>query len=205
MTGPATPAVVSRAGWGADELLGLDAAGHERWPRAIWPLQKLIVHHTAWPERIDDPASAVRSIHRMHAADRGWGDIGYGYLIAADGTIYEGRAAPLTGPAHAPAGAHAIDHNAGSLGIALLGDLTASEPTPAARESLIALLAHEAARASIDPTGAGPYVNPVTGRRSRFPNIAAHRDIADTECPGGGLNDVLPAIRASVRALAPAS
>ena len=192
---PPRPPVVTRAAWGADESLGLNADGRERWPLADWPLQILVVHHTAWPEPVGPPADAVSRIHRLHAAERGWGDIGYGYLIAADGTIYEGRSTTRSRPAHTPAGAHVRDHNAGSLGIALLGGFATSEPAPAAREALVAIMAFEAARANIDPTGTTVYVNPVTGRGAFVPIIAAHRDLAPTECPGDALNRLLPEIR----------
>lgn len=202
MTGPPPPPVVTRAAWGADESLGLGADGRQHWPVADWPLQMLVVHHTAWPEPIGEPADAVRRIHRLHAAEQGWGDIGYGYLIAADGTIYEGRSTSRSRPAHAPAGAHVKDHNAGSLGIALLGGFATSEPAPAAREALVALLAFEASRAGIDPTGTAEYVNPVTGGRAAVPTIAAHRDLAPTECPGDAVHRRLPEIRRATSAAA---
>jgi hypothetical protein len=197
---PPRPPVVTREDWGADESLGLDADRGERWPHADWPLQILVVHHTAWPEPLGEPAEAVRRIHHLNASERGWGDIGYGYLIGPDGTIYEGRSPRRSPPGQAPAGAHVRDHNAGSLGIALLGNFVTSEPAPAALEALVAVLAFEASRAGLDPTGTTVYVNPVNGRGAFVPTIAAHRDLAPTACPGDVLHRRLPGLRQATSA-----
>src|SRR5439155_2914240 len=43
----AQPTVIPRSGWGADESLRYDSTGNEVWPPAFYPVQKLIVHHTA--------------------------------------------------------------------------------------------------------------------------------------------------------------
>jgi len=41
------PTIIPRSGWGADESLRFDAAGHETWPPQFNPMQIAIVHHTA--------------------------------------------------------------------------------------------------------------------------------------------------------------
>ena len=48
------------------------------------------------------------------------------------------------------------EHNAGSLGVALLGGFATSEPAAAAREALVALLAFEATRARASTPRARP-------------------------------------------------
>jgi hypothetical protein len=85
------PAVIPRAGWGANESLRYDSSGKEIWPPAFWPIQKLIVHHTDTQNGDPDPAATVRSIYYYHAVTQGWGDIGYNFLIDESGRIYEGR------------------------------------------------------------------------------------------------------------------
>jgi N-acetylmuramoyl-L-alanine amidase-like protein len=171
------------------------------WARAEWPLQLLVVHHTAYPEPLGDPTQAVARIRHLHAVENGWGDIGYGFLVDPAGTVHEGRSTRLSPPGHAPAGAHAEGHNAGTLGIALLGTFTADEPTVAARDALAALLAAECARAGLDPTGAVDYVNPVSGlERPGLPAICGHRDLIDTECPGDALYALLPEMRLAAQA-----
>lgn len=45
------------------------------------------------------------------------------------------------------------------------------------------------------------YTNPVNGTQATFPNIAGHRDMVATECPGGVFYATLPTIRSDVAAM----
>src|SRR5439155_23709669 len=102
-------------------------------------------------------------------------------------------------------GAHAQGYNSGTVGIALLGTLTNKDATPQARSALERLLAWKAERHGIDPLGSSLYTNPVSGTKATFPNIAGHRDVAATECPGGSFYGTLPTIRSDVGNLINAS
>jgi hypothetical protein len=204
------PTIISRAGWGADETLRFDGAGDERWPREFFPLQKLVVHHTAGRNQDPNPAATVRAIYYYHAVSRRWGDIGYNYLIDEAGRIYEGRygrdfwngtqASSDNAAGLALAGGHAKYHNQGSMGISLLGTFSTQAPTAAARASLVRLLAWASAKYQLDPRATTTYVNPQTGVRRTTPNITGHRDYQATSCPGEVLNGQLPAIRNEVAA-----
>jgi hypothetical protein len=204
------PAVIPRSGWGADESLRFDSSGKEIWPPAFWPIQKLIVHHTDTQNGDPDPAATVRSIYYYHAVTQGWGDIGYNFLIDESGRIYEGRHSRDYAPGETPTGqdfsgrgvtgAHAQGFNSGTVGIALLGTLTSRDATPAAHDALERLLAWEAYSTGIDPEGSSTYLNPVSGQQATFPNIAGHRDVNATECPGSVFYSTLPAIRTDVDA-----
>lgn len=205
------PAVTSRAGWGADESLRFDASGHELWVPVFQAVQKLIVHHTAGQNNDLDPAATVRAIYYYDAVTKGWGDMGYNFLIDEAGRIYEGRYTRPYAPGEIPTeqdaagngvtGAHAVGFNSGTVGIALLGTLTGQDATPAARDALSRLLAWIAGNHGIDPHGNSVYVNPINGTQKPFANIAGHRDVAATECPGGVFYATLPALRDSVAAL----
>jgi hypothetical protein len=206
--GAATP-IVFRGGWGADEGLRFDANGNETLPPTYYPAQKLTVHHTDTANDDPDPAATVRAIYRYHAIDRGFGDIGYHFLVASDGRVFEGRWSGTDGdPAHDAPGAggkvvtaaHVGGWNSGNVGVALLGTLTSQGPTAAARSSLESLLADLASRHGIDPKGASRYTNPVNGTTWTGPNIPGHRDFAATECPGGALYAQLPSVRSNVAA-----
>src|SRR5439155_25487053 len=98
-------------------------------------------------------------------------------------------------------GAHAQGYNSGTVGIALLGTLTNKDATPQARSALERLLAWKAERHGIDPLGSSLYTNPVSGTKATFPNIAGHRDVGATDCPGSVFYATLPAIRSDVAAL----
>jgi hypothetical protein len=207
----AQPAVISRAGWGADESLRFDANGTETWPPAFYPTQKLIVHHTAGINDDPDPAATIRAIYRYHAVTQGWGDIGYNFLVDESGRVYEGRYSRAYMPGESPTGedalgngvtaAHVTGYNSGTVGVALLGTLTSRDASPAARDALERLLAWKAERAGIDPQGASLYTNPVNGTQRTFANIAGHRDLDATECPGGVFYATLPELRSRVAAL----
>ena len=206
----AQPAVISRAGWNADESLRFDPTGREIWPPIFQPIQKLIVHHTATQNSDPDPAATVRAIYYYHAVTQGWGDIGYNFLVDEAGRIYEGRYARTYAPGESPTGqdaagngvtgAHALGFNSGTVGIALLGTLTSQDATQAARDALTRLLAWIAGGHAIDPQGSALYTNPVSGTKATFPNIAGHRDVNATECPGGVFYGTLPALRDAVTA-----
>lgn len=71
-------------------------------------IDTIIVHHT-----LSGDVSAAE-INRWHMQERGWSEIGYHFLIRADGTIEMGRPVSKTG-------AHAKGRNAHSIGIALTG------------------------------------------------------------------------------------
>ena len=203
------PPVVSRAEWGADESLRFRRDGTEKWKPQFAPIQKLIVHHTASPNKDPHPAATVRSIYYYHAITQDWGDIGYNFLIDESGRIYKGRNShgagttndSLTGQdaqGQGVAGAHALAHNKGSVGVALLGTLTGQDATPAAKQSLERLLAWEADAHNIDPHGSSPYTSS-TGAQSTFPNIAGHRDTGrQTACPGDAFYRSLPQVRNGV-------
>ena len=66
-----------------------DENGH----KLTWPLKypekisKIVIHHTASSKDLDDPLKAIRNIYFWHAVTRGWGDIGYNYLIDQKGNI----------------------------------------------------------------------------------------------------------------------
>lgn len=202
------PGVVSRAGWSADESQRFDSSGNELWPPEFYAIQKLTVHHTAGKNSDPDPEATVRAIYYYQAITRGWGDVGYNFLIDEAGRIYEGRYSRTYATGEMPTGedingngvtgAHVGGYNSGNVGIALLGTLSTQDATPAARAALERLLAWKAERHSIDPMGSGVYTNPVSGAQKTTANISGHRDWAATECPGGTFYASFPALRQAV-------
>lgn len=164
-----------------------------------WPLQyvdkieKFVVHHTD-SEIGDlngdsltdtrDYSEIVRAIYRYHTVSRGWGDMGYNYLIDPLGNIYEGRYG-----GDKVIGAHSLCYNHGVLGIAILGRYD-TEPIPEpAHQALIKLIAAKSKEHGIDPEGVSDF------RGKRLFNIFAHRDIKATTCPGALFYSALPEIR----------
>lgn len=206
----AQPAVISRALWGADESYRFDTSGKEIWPPAFYATKKLIVHHTGTANADPDPAATVRAIYRYHAVDLAYGDIGYNFLVDANGNVYKGRYSgpPGTGYEDTPTGenasglgvsaAHTGGWNSGTMGIAILGTYTSTPVPSPARSTLVEHLAWESERHGLDPLATTTFTNPVSGAQKTTPNISGHRDWTATECPGGLLYQDLPAIRQEV-------
>jgi len=158
----------------------------------------LIVHHSATANPGSDWAETVRSIWNFHTNDRGWGDVGYNYLIDPDGVIYEGRAGGDN-----VIGAHFSCQNGGTMGVCMLGTFTSVSPTAAALSSLRRLLAWKAEQRGIDPLGSAYHA----GTRLTLPRISGHRHgnpavpeyaCTTTSCPGDNLYGQLQAIRTDV-------
>jgi len=206
------PNVVSRSEWRADETLRDQTYATKS--TNFRSVQKLIVHHTG-----DDPTSIpptpeehIRAIYAFHTRTRGYSDIAYNFLVSADGRVFEGRYARTYAPGEEPTGenlqgeavtgAHAANYNAGTVGIAMLGNFVGTQPPESAVSALVGLLAWEADRHRLDPRGATAYDNPAssTDVPRTFPNIAGHRDVGSTECPGGLLYAMLPSVRDQVAA-----
>ena len=202
------PDVITRAGWGANEAYRFDSRGGERWVPEFYPVQKLIVHHTAGANDDPNPAATVRSIYYYHAITQGWGDIGYNFLIDEAGRVYEGRYSRQYAAGETPTGedlenrgvvgGHALGYNAGTFGVGLLGTFTDRQPRAAARDALVRLLAWKAVRHRIDPRLTSVYTNPVDGSQRTFPNLAGHRDVNSTACPGDLFYPTLGSLRESV-------
>ncbi|MBN1483289.1 MAG: N-acetylmuramoyl-L-alanine amidase [Chloroflexia bacterium] len=179
------PPLVSREEWGCPE-------GEEspRWPPEYEPVTHVIVHHTATPNDDVDWAARVRAIWYYHAETRGWGDIGYNYIIDPLGNVYEGRAG-----GEDVIGGHAHSYNPGTMGLGCLGTYSTA-PVPAVlQETLEALIAWKASQRGIDPLGESFNNHKV------YDHIAGHRDVGQTSCPGDVLYGLLPAIRLNVQVL----
>lgn len=103
------------------------------------PVERIVIHDTGCPETSPrcngngfDSREVIQSIYRSHAMVRGWGDIGYHYIIDRNGAIYEGRYG-----GNGVRGAHVYNSktcqnfNSGTIGITLLGNYGRAEiPTP---------------------------------------------------------------------------
>ncbi len=153
-------------------------------------LPRITVHHTVTPHaRIFDPYATVRSIYQYHTYTRGWGDIGYHYIVSPEGLIFEGSA---DGPTKS--GTHVANRNFNNIGISLMGNFQGvDKPTDAQLEVLSLLIADHALRFDITPSELSTYFGKEVHR------VAGHRDIASrqygTACPGEDLHRMLPEIR----------
>lgn len=178
---------------------------NEQGQELTWPLsyaskiEKFSVHHSDSEIRdingdgqIDaqDYKAIVRAIYNFHTVSRGWGDVGYNYMIDPLGNIYEGRYG-----GEMVVGAHSLCFNHGVIGIAMIGnyqDQTISQP---AFKALTQLLAEKSAQHKINPLASSEF------NGKYLENIFGHKDVRATSCPGAMLYADLPRIRDATAAV----
>ncbi|SHK46071.1 N-acetylmuramoyl-L-alanine amidase [Rhodothermus profundi] len=186
------PHLIRRSEWGARPFIGAPS------PQPYYEYETF--HHTAGfaPRTYSEGIQEVRNIQRFHQDVRGWSDIGYHFLLDLEGRIYQGRPfaderIPFDQGPPLVIGAHVGGHNTGNIGVAIMGCFHPPEGghcldqlTPAARDSLVLLLAYLIDTYGIDPA-----------------HILGHREwpSASTACPGDNNMALLPAIRQEVAAL----
>lgn len=175
--------VLSRARWGARpaRLDRMQAMGRPR---------RITIHHSALfcGKSSRQSKDFVRIFQRTHMEDRGWGDIGYHWLIDRDGHVLEGRDMRYQG-------AHAGDNasNRRNIGICLLGNFQPGRRERAQRPSLEQINSLER------------LVHTLSGQYSIDPSqILTHREVhpggsAATLCPGVWLSPFVAALRSSMR------
>ncbi|KAL4663258.1 hypothetical protein H8957_013883 [Semnopithecus entellus] len=160
------PAIHPRCRWGAAPYQGRPT------PLQL-PLGFLYVHHTYVPAPpctdFARCAANMRSMQRYHQDTRGWGDIGYSFVVGSDGYVYEGRGWHWVG-------AHTLGHNSRGFGVAIVGNYTAALPTEAALRTVRDTLPSCAVRAGL--------------LRPDYA-LLGHRQLVRTDCPGDALFHLL--------------
>ncbi len=131
------------------------------------PVDTIFVHCSATrPEWLGNSPLSEKAaeISRWHKS-KGWTTIGYHWLIDRDGAVMAGR--PETA-----VGAHAANHNKGSIGVCLIGGHGSSETddfsknyTPAQEDALRRLIDGIKGRAAIK-------------------RVRGHNEVAAKACPG---------------------
>ena len=123
-------------------------------------IKYIIIHHSAVSRtKNSEQFDAINNYHKR----KGWGMIGYHYLIEPDGKIKTGRL-------ESQSGAHCIGRNYDSLGICLTGNFDIEKPMTEQEESLRFMLVHSL---------------------KKYPKaqIKYHRDFANKTCPGKLITD----------------
>ncbi|MEM6333785.1 MAG: N-acetylmuramoyl-L-alanine amidase [Planctomycetota bacterium] len=173
----AAPRPIQRAG-------GLPVVARSAWasrgpnPRRVNPMagvQRITIHHEGWrPVYFDssaDTADRIELIRASHVERRGWGDIGYHYIVDRAGRVWEGRSPSYQG-------AHVRDRNPHNLGVLVLGNFEQQAPSDAQLGGLNAALRALA-----------------TKHRVPASRIHTHRELNPTACPGRHLQPRAAAIR----------
>jgi hypothetical protein len=151
----ASPAAVAAAGPSGRGLRAPKMNGREAWkakpmsmkgdPVPMGRITRVTMHHTADPRACGstfaDVADRIKSYQNTHQQANRWADIGYHFVVDAQGRIWQGRELSWKG-------AHAgnKDANENNVGIALIGNFETADPPKAqadATEDLLVWLALE--------------------------------------------------------------
>ncbi|MDP2174558.1 MAG: N-acetylmuramoyl-L-alanine amidase [Bacteroidota bacterium] len=152
-----------------------------------------IVHHSAGGNSQTDYTQLVRSYYIQHTEVNGWDDIGYNYLIAADGSIFAGRDPEKPEISQDNVlGAHFCSKNANTMGVCLIGDYEISNPSTAIMASLKELLLWKYVKDTLSPLSTA--IHPQSGG-SALEALAGHRQGCATICPGNGVFNLLADLR----------
>jgi len=154
------PAMVTRDQWGSDPLPIPDSRRHI--PKYI------TLHHAGvtWTAG-SDPYEKVRNLQAwgkkpVEEGGKDWPDLPYHYLIAPDGTIFEGRPTEYEPETNTNYDVH------GHIGIQLFGNFEVQRVSPQQLASAVRLVAWLAQEFDVPDQW-----------------IRGHRDVADnTDCPG---------------------
>ncbi|MDD5376844.1 MAG: N-acetylmuramoyl-L-alanine amidase [Candidatus Gracilibacteria bacterium] len=168
----------------------------------VWPIEKtkqverIVIHHTAENNLGNkDDLALIRGIYYYHTVVRGWGDIGYNYLVGQRGQIYEGRAGGDYNVA-----AHALWNNKSSVGVSVMGNFMTDSVVAEQENAVKGIIEYLSEKYGIDihKTSIGHKECRTDGciiNDFSTPNLAGHREIGFTSCPGDNLFAIVEDIR----------
>lgn len=190
------PNIISRTQWGAGT--GYRCGG----PAYGEAVRAAVVHHTATGNDYapEDSAAIVRSIYAYHTLTLGWCDIAYNALVDRYGQVFEGRAGGITKDV---LGAHTGGFNRDVWGVSMIGDFEDEPPPEITVRTVGRLLGWRLSLDRVDPlatvrlkSAGGSNTVFQAGEAPVLPEIFAHRDVSNTECPGNAGYAALDQIRA---------
>jgi N-acetylmuramoyl-L-alanine amidase len=188
--GPPSPSasipagIVARSTWAPD--LPWNWGACPGGPEYEW-VGTAIVHHTVNSNFYGpgDSVGIMRGIWAYHVRSLGYCDIAYNFIIDNYGVPFEGRLGGIDQPV---IGAHSLNFNTGTTGIAMLGTFISVTPSSGALGTLENLI-----RWKFKVHGVNPFDDAAS-------DILGHRDVFPTQCPGQALYNYLPFTRSSVKA-----
>lgn len=156
-----------------------------------------IIHHSAGSNSDKDYTKVVRNIYLFHTQNNGWDDIGYNFVIAQNGQIFDGRDNQGVADEDNIKGAHFCGKNNNTMGVCLLGNYETTQPTDATLSSLANLLAWKFPKEKISPFDY--FQHPRNTQNALYlPALGGHRDGCSTLCPGENIFSIIPEIKEKV-------
>lgn len=139
-------------------------------------VNRITVHHEGWTQVwFTDKATTAKRLDqiRRNHVDRGWGDIGYHYIVDRAGRVWEGRNLRYQG-------AHVKDQNEHNIGILVLGNFNVQQPSEAQMKALVQTIR----------TLMRAYNVPAS-------RVYTHQELNSSTCPGRNLQQRMISLRRS--------
>jgi len=138
-------------------------------------ISRLTIHHEGWtPVWFSDARQTgerIEQVRRIHVRDRGWGDIGYHYIIDRAGRVWQGRDPRFQG-------AHVGGANEHNLGVMLLGNFDRQRPSDAQFDTMVRTVHALTRQYGIDAR-----------------QVYTHQELRPTACPGKALQPRVDSVR----------
>jgi len=139
-------------------------------------ISRITLHHEGAPDNpvyfTDTRTVAERiELDRQAHLERGWGDIGYHYIIDRAGRIWEGRPIQYQG-------AHVRDNNEHNIGVMCMGNFDIQQPSEAQLSSLAGFTQKLRRKHNVS-------VN----------RVFTHQELMPTNCPGRSMQPRIAALR----------
>lgn len=192
------PSILPRSEWtknneSLEKLLTWMPNKNNNNPPDYYPIERIILHYTETPNTDNSKEvsiARIQAIYQYHAVTRGWGDIGYNYIIDRQGNIYQGRYGENgVRAAHAFNSITRDNHNVGTIGIALLGNYSSENPPEAMFSSLKKLVGWLAAANGFEPDASKE--SKIWNEKQQgfttmmnLPRVISHKDIDSTHDSG---------------------
>ena len=163
--------IMSRSQWTKSDVI-------RRRVNAMGNISRITLHHEGSPNApvlfsdVQSTARRIELIRKFHL-ERGWGDIGYHFVIDRSGRVWEAR--PL-----AYQGAHVKNQNPHNVGVMCLGNFNIQQPSNAQLQT-VARFTRSLRR---------KY-------RVQQGSIYTHRELGVTSCPGNALQPKIVTMRSN--------
>ncbi len=155
-----------------------------------------IIHHSAGNTADTNYTNIIRNIYLLHTESNGWDDIGYNYVVAGNGQIYNGRDPQGAGDEDNIQGAHFCAKNSGTMGICLLGNYEIDTPSTSLIQSVEKLLTWKLYKENLSAKDSS--IHPQNGSKY-LATIGQHKDGCPTLCPGKNTTNLITDIRSNVQ------
>lgn len=140
-------------------------------------IASVTLHHEGWtPVYFTDAqttAERIELVRSIHVDKRGWGDLGYHFVIDRAGRVWEGRDVRFQG-------AHVKDHNEHNIGVMVLGNFEQQRPSSAQVEAMVGVVRTLARQYRISPH-----------------RVYTHQELRPTACPGRALQPRIASLRSA--------